>query len=94
MEWDIGNAYVSLFSVPMLGGLVLTGTGLPTGALDGEVRWWNYLYSTLVCVMCLIISLVGGAMFGKTTVFIFAVRFLFLHFCSFFSLLTYFIDSI
>ena len=63
-----------MFFVHMSGGLVSAGTGLPTGALNGEVRWWNYLYSTLVCAMCLIISLVGGALFGKTTVFIFAVR--------------------
>jgi len=56
-----------------VGGLVSSGEGLPTGLLSGEVRWWNYLYSTLVCVACLIVSLVGGAMFGKTTVFIFSV---------------------
>ena len=57
----------------MSGGLV-EGAGLPTGAMTGQVRWWNYLYSTLVCVMCLVVSLVGGAMFGKTTIFIFSVR--------------------
>ena len=62
-----------MYGVCMLGGLVAEGTGLPTGALSGEVRWWNYLYSTVVCIMCLVISLVGGAMFGKTTVFIFSV---------------------
>jgi len=79
------NVYYSksfgIVTVCMLGGLVSAGTGLPTGALTGEVRWWNYLYSTLVCIMCLIISLVGGAMFGKTTVFIFSVSLLSLHSC-------------
>jgi len=52
---------------------VSEGAGLPNGALSGEVEWWNYLYCTIVCALCLVISLVGGAMFGKTTVFIFSV---------------------
>ena len=49
------------------------GSGLPTGADTGEVRWWNYLYSTMVCFFCLVVSLVGGALFGKASVFIFSV---------------------
>jgi len=67
------NKSVSMFTICISGGLVSAGAGLPTGADTGEVRWWNYLYSTLVCAMCLIVSLVGSAMFGKTTIFIFAV---------------------
>jgi len=63
-------------SVCVSGGLVSTGEGIPTGVLTHEVRWWNYLYSTVVCATCLFVSLVGGAMFGKTTIFIFSVRIL------------------
>jgi len=75
VRWPgVGRHRSSHWCLCLSGGLVSEGTGLPTGAVTGEVRWWNYLYSTLVCAMCLVVSLVGGAMFGKTSVFIFLVR--------------------
>ena len=72
-----------LLDVCMLGALVPAGEGLPTGAGNGEVHWWNYLYSTLVCAMCLVVGLVGGAVYGKTTVFIFAVCYILTTICCF-----------
>ena len=38
-------------------------TGLPQGA----GTWWNYLYASCVLLVCLIVCLVGGAMFAKTS---------------------------
>ena len=68
------NTSELMCTVCVSGGLVSTGEGIPTGAITHEVRWWNYLYSTVVCATCLFVSLVGGALFGKTTIFIFSVR--------------------
>jgi hypothetical protein len=55
-----------------VGSLVSEGSGLPTGD-ENTARWWIYLYCTLVLALCLVISLVGGSMFGKTSIFTLSV---------------------
>lgn len=47
-----------------VGGNVMTkDEGLPIGAHT----WWSYLYASCVLFVCLIVCLVGGAMFAKTS---------------------------
>ena len=49
-------------------------TGLiADNAISGGTRWWTYLYATLVLALCLIICLIGGAMFARTSIFILCV---------------------
>ena len=36
-------------------------------------RWSSYLYATIVLALCLIICLIGGAMFARTSIFILCV---------------------
>src|SRR5688572_3629100 len=37
--------------------------------LPSDSSWWKYLYATCVLAFCLLVSLVGGHMYGKTNVF-------------------------
>jgi len=46
------------------GSLVGESGGMPSGT-----QWWNYLYCSLVLALCLILSLIGGKVFGKTNIF-------------------------
>lgn len=43
--------------------IMADGNGLPVG----EHTWWNYLYASCVLFVCLIVCLVGGSMFAKTS---------------------------
>ena len=38
-------------------------------------HWWPYLYATIVLAFCLIICLIGSAMFARTSVIILLVRY-------------------
>ena len=43
------------------------------GAIPGGTRWWTYLYATMVLALCLVVCLIGGAMFARTSIFILCV---------------------
>ncbi|KAK6176290.1 hypothetical protein SNE40_014598 [Patella caerulea] len=47
------------------GTYVSDGGGLPDGS-----DWWKYLYATVVLFFCLIVCIIGGAMFARTSAFI------------------------
>ncbi|CAL1541024.1 unnamed protein product [Lymnaea stagnalis] len=47
------------------GSFVSPGNGLPD-----DTDWWKYLYSTISLFICLIICLIGGAMFARTSAMI------------------------
>lgn len=46
---------------------------LANGALPAEGQAWHYLYATIITVFCLIVCLIGGSMFAKTSLFILMV---------------------
>ena len=58
----------SIVSVCVLGALLEDGIGIPV-----DSRWWTYLYATLVLAICLIVCLIGGAMFARTSIVILCV---------------------
>ncbi|XP_064598859.1 solute carrier family 12 member 9-like isoform X1 [Liolophura sinensis] len=41
--------------------------------LPGGTRWWDYLYASIIGLVCLIVCVIGGAMFARTLVFILLV---------------------
>ena len=43
------------------------------GGLPAESQWWKYLYSSVVLLFCLVICIIGGAMFARTSAFILLV---------------------
>ena len=43
------------------------------GGLPSESQWWKYLYSTVVLFFCLIICVIGGGMFARTSALILLV---------------------
>ncbi|KAH3827280.1 hypothetical protein DPMN_129211 [Dreissena polymorpha] len=64
--------YVTGFTEAILdnfstGGSVTTGTGLPA---ECSGCYWKYLYASVVLLLCLLVCIVGGSLFGKTLVVI------------------------
>ena len=56
--------YIYLDFVCFISGSAVSGdAGLPVGAHT----WWSYLYASGVLLVCLVVCLVGGAMFAKTS---------------------------
>ena len=53
---------------------IFPGDSIEVGS-GSTARWWTYLYATAVLAFCLIVCLIGGAMFARTSVFILAVKF-------------------
>ncbi|ESO84407.1 hypothetical protein LOTGIDRAFT_207292 [Lottia gigantea] len=47
------------------GTFVADGQGLPDGS-----SWWKYLYSSVVLFVCLLVCIIGGAMFARTSAII------------------------
>ncbi|XP_076452159.1 solute carrier family 12 member 9-like isoform X2 [Babylonia areolata] len=43
------------------------------GGLPADSQWWKYLYSSVVLFFCLVICIIGGAMFARTSAFILLV---------------------
>lgn len=48
--------------------------------LPNDTDWWKYLYSTVSLFICLIICLIGGAMFARTSAAILLVSLCFLRY--------------
>ncbi|XP_046326120.1 solute carrier family 12 member 9-like isoform X1 [Haliotis rufescens] len=44
--------------------------GDDSSGLPDDNAWWKYLYATIVSIVCLLVCLVGGAMFARTSAFI------------------------
>ncbi|XP_041377713.1 solute carrier family 12 member 9-like isoform X2 [Gigantopelta aegis] len=40
------------------------------GGLPDGTQWWKYLYSSIVLFICLVVCIIGGAMFARTSAFI------------------------
>ncbi|OWF41053.1 Solute carrier family 12 member 9 [Mizuhopecten yessoensis] len=67
--------YISGFVEGMLENFGLDGTLLPDGQsglpTQPNEQWWKYLYATIILFLCLIVCIIGGSMFAKTSAFIF-----------------------
>ena len=48
--------------------------GSMASSIPSNKYWWPYLYCSVVLGFCLLVCLVGGAMFARTSVFILLVR--------------------
>ncbi|KAK7490911.1 hypothetical protein BaRGS_00017783 [Batillaria attramentaria] len=63
--------YVSGFVEGVLQNFGTSGSFIKDGGgLPEDTQWWRYLYSTISLAFCLLICIIGGAMFARTSALI------------------------